>query len=58
MVILMVKHGSLSFLLPINLLLYYEDMLWLDDDDDVEEVIFYIHKTNIECFYDNVMLPI
>lgn len=58
MVILMVKHGSLSFLLPINLLLYYEDMLWLDDDDDVEEVIFNIHKTNIECFYDNVMLPI
>lgn len=32
-------------------------MLWLDDDD-VEEVIFNIHKTNIECFYDNVMLPI
>lgn len=33
-------------------------MLWLADDDDVEEVIFNIHKTNIECFYDNVMLPI
>lgn len=47
-------HGSLSFILPINLLLLYEDMLWLADDVE-EEVIFNIHKTNIECFYDNVI---